>query len=81
MFSITRGLVVVGIISIPSAALAQVLETETARLPKQGHGEVSAGFEFQTSKEGTESAIPLTFNFGVLAAAEDEDHRAVAQGT
>lgn len=70
MFSITRGLVVVGIISVSSAALAQVLETETARLPKQGHGEVSAGYEFQTSKEGTESAIPLTFNFGVLDRLE-----------
>ena len=70
MYFITRGLVIAGIISLSSVAFSQVLETETARLPKQGHGEVSAGYEFQTSREGTESAIPLTFNFGLLDRLE-----------
>ncbi len=70
MIAITRGLLVAGTIACSSVAMAQVLETETARLPKQGEGEVSAGYEFQTSKEGTESAIPLTFNFGLLDRLE-----------
>lgn len=53
-----------------STAHAQVLETETARLPKQGKGEASVGYEFQTSEEGTESAIPLTFLIGLYDRLE-----------
>lgn len=67
MNSFFRDCVTIGLVATTLAARAQVWETATARLPKQGGGEVSAGYAFQTSKEGTESAIPLTFNFGLLA--------------
>ena len=70
MLLITRSLVIAGTLAVPAIAFSQVLETETARLPSRGHGEVSAGYEFQTSREGTESALPLTFNFGLLDRLE-----------
>ena len=41
------------------------LETETARLPKQGTLEAGAAIEFQTSSEGTETAVPLEFEYGL----------------
>ena len=44
-----------------TANAAPPLETETARLPMQGQLEASAVFEFQTSSEGTETAVPLEF--------------------
>jgi Putative MetA-pathway of phenol degradation len=43
----------------------QPLETETARPLKKGQVEVQATFEYQTSKEGTERAAPLAFEFGL----------------
>lgn len=43
----------------------QPLETETARPPKKGTVEVQTTFEFQTSKEGTERAVPLAFEYGI----------------
>ena len=41
-------------------AHAQIIETETARIPQRGHFEVGTGYEFQTSSTGTEHAIPIT---------------------
>ena len=46
-------------------SVAQTLETETARLLPQGAAEGGAGFEVQTSGEGTEAAFPLLINYGV----------------
>jgi hypothetical protein len=43
----------------------QPLETETARLPQAGSFEVQTAFEYQTSKEGTESAFPFAFEYGI----------------
>lgn len=44
---------------------AQVLETEESKplLPRQF--EIGTGFEFQTSKEGNESALPLEIEYGL----------------
>jgi len=44
---------------------AQALETETARplLPRQF--EIGAGLEYQTSSEGTETALPLAIEYGI----------------
>src|SRR5258706_3625684 len=44
---------------------AQVLETEESKplLPKQF--EIGSGLEFQTSKEGTETALPLAIEYGL----------------
>ena len=46
-------------------ARAQILETETARQLRRGQIELGAGYEFQHSKEGNETAIPVAFELGV----------------
>jgi hypothetical protein len=44
---------------------AQILETETARPLRAGQLEVGAGYEFQHSREGNETAIPFAFELGI----------------
>jgi hypothetical protein len=46
-------------------ASAQELETETARLLKSGAIKGGAGFEYQTSADGSESAVPLFIEGGL----------------
>ena len=54
-----------------SAAYAgQPLETETARLPARGHGNLQLVFEYQSSSAGKESAFPLAFEFGITDRLE-----------
>lgn len=55
-----------GLILIPVAANAQMIETETARLPAKRAGSVGAAGEFQTSSAGTESALPAIFEYGLI---------------
>jgi hypothetical protein len=43
----------------------QPFETETARLPKQGHGNVQLEFEYATSDEGHDIALPIVFEYGI----------------
>jgi hypothetical protein len=43
----------------------QPLEAETARLPLARSLEVQTTFEFQTSKDGTEAAIPFAAEYGI----------------
>jgi Putative MetA-pathway of phenol degradation len=51
---------------ITSPAFAkQPLETETARLPEQGHGNVQFEFEYATSSEGHDIAVPLVVEYGI----------------
>jgi hypothetical protein len=52
---------------IPSTLLyaADPLETETARLLKAGLFQVESTFEYQVSKDGTEFAVPLAFEYGI----------------
>jgi len=50
---------------IPVTLKAQVLETETARPLRAGQLEVGAGYEFQQSREGDETAIPFAFELGI----------------
>ena len=54
----------------PERARAQALETETARLLDPGQVEADAGFEYQTSSEGTEWAVPFAFELGLLPRLE-----------
>lgn len=44
---------------------AQTLETETSRLLPKGWWKTGAASEFQTSGEGTESALPFLFEYGL----------------
>src|SRR6202171_6458401 len=50
---------------LPVTVTAQILETETARPLRAGQLEVGAGYEFQHSKEGNETAIPFAFELGI----------------
>ena len=45
------------------SAQAQALETESARFPHAGTYELSTAFEFQTSGEGIERAVPLGLEY------------------
>src|SRR4030088_1438112 len=48
------------------SALAQApLETETARLPARGTLMLGTIYEFQTSPQGTEHALPFAFEYGI----------------
>src|SRR6202165_277730 len=38
---------------------------EAARPPQKGAFEVQTAFEYQTSKEGTERALPFAFEYGI----------------
>ncbi len=46
-------------------AHGQILETETARIPRRGHFEFGTGYEFQTSASGTEHATPIALEGGL----------------
>lgn len=58
-------LVVVAVGCTAPGAVAQTLETETARLLRAGVGEMRNAYELQFSSEGTEAAIPMAFEYGV----------------
>jgi hypothetical protein len=47
------------------ARAQQPLETETARLPARGTFLSSLAYEFQTSPQGTEHALPPAFEYGI----------------
>jgi hypothetical protein len=53
-----------------TAAPAQTLETETARLLRKGTWKIGEAYEYQTSSEGTEGAVPLTVSYGVTDKVE-----------
>src|SRR5258705_8296707 len=50
---------------LPMKMFAQVLETEESRPLLPGQFEIGTGLEFQTSKEGTENALPLAIEYGL----------------
>ena len=52
-----------GVPALPAGA--QILETETARFLRAGTYELDTAYEFQTSREGTERALPLAAEWGV----------------
>jgi hypothetical protein len=49
---------------------AQVLETETARLRPAGSVTTGGGFEWQTSSEGKEWAVPFALEFSLTDRVE-----------
>ncbi|MEO7986994.1 MAG: hypothetical protein ABI766_10710 [Gemmatimonadales bacterium] len=53
-----------------SPLAAQMLETETARPLGRGVFEVSGNFEYQTSSEGREAAVPFAAEYGVTDRLE-----------
>jgi hypothetical protein len=55
---------------LPSAYAGQPLETETARLLKAGSLEIEGTFEYQTSSEGTETAVPMALGYGLTDTLE-----------
>ena len=63
-FVLLFGLLVLAGSSMTTRA-QQPLETETARPPQKGAFEVQTAFEYQTSKEGKERALPFAFEYGI----------------
>lgn len=57
-------------IGFASGAQAVMLETETVRLLPQGGIKLGGAYEFQTSSEGKEQAIPLEFEYGLSKRLE-----------
>jgi len=53
-----------------SAFASQPLETETARIMPAGTFKIEAAAEYQTSKEGTERAFPLVFEYAFTDRTE-----------
>lgn len=53
-----------------SSGAAQMLETETARLLPARWWKIGNAFEFQTSSEGTETAIPVAIEYGLTNRLE-----------
>ncbi len=53
------------IIHVPLIIRAQVLETETARFLAPGAFQVGNAFEYQTSNQGKEYAVPFAYEFGI----------------
>ena len=62
--------VMVSLIMCTAPASAQVLETETARLRLKGAVQAGSNFEYQSSSEGHESAVPFTFEYGITDRLE-----------
>jgi len=60
--SLLTGLVA---LAAPGMCVAQILETETARPLGRGTWELGTNFEYQTSSEGSETALPLAAEYGV----------------
>ncbi|MEP6616824.1 MAG: transporter [Ginsengibacter sp.] len=48
-----------------STCFSQVLETEESNPLAPGQFEIGTGIEFQTSKEGTETALPIAIEYGL----------------
>ena len=69
LFSLKRSVSFLGALflftSFTSLHAQQPLETETARPIKKGYVEFQSTFEYQTSKEGKEYAIPFAFEYGI----------------
>jgi hypothetical protein len=53
------------LVCFAGTAAGQVLETETARLLPAHWWKIGSAFEFQTSSEGREAAIPFAFEYGL----------------
>jgi hypothetical protein len=66
-WAIAAPLVVTAIVAlgVSIASAQQPLETETARLPSRGMGVIGTTYEFQTSSQETEHALPFTFEYGL----------------
>jgi Putative MetA-pathway of phenol degradation len=47
------------------ALARQPLETESARLPEKGHGNVQLEFEYATSDDGRDIAVPIVLEYGI----------------
>lgn len=63
-------LLLIAVTAHPGAARAQFLETETARPPHAGTTQIGAAYEFQTSSEGRETALPLAFEYSLTNRTE-----------
>ncbi|HXL86636.1 MAG TPA: hypothetical protein VN927_05470 [Gemmatimonadaceae bacterium] len=63
--TLATGITLVCAVFAPMTLMSQIFETETARPLRAGQLEVGAGYEFQHSSEGNETAIPFAFELGI----------------
>ncbi len=68
--SLAWGFVTFFAFCIPGACLAQILETETARVVGKGVLEIGSNFEYQVSAEGYEAALPFAIEYGFTRRLE-----------
>lgn len=61
----TRTLPLLLLLVSPITAFAQTLETETARFHPAHSFQIASGFEQQFSAEGTETAVPVAFEYAL----------------
>jgi len=68
----TPRMILAGLVIAAGATVvqAQTLETETARLLRKGTWKIGEAYEYQTSSEGTEGAVPLTLAYGITDKVE-----------
>ena len=66
----TGAAIAIIILSGINSGFAQELETETARLLKQGNAKFGTAFEYQTSQAGKEYAIPVFLGYGITDRIE-----------
>src|SRR5712671_3159528 len=59
------GIFLIFLFSAPILNASQPLETETARLARAGTFEADATVEYQTSPDGTETAVPFAIEYGI----------------
>ena len=63
--TVILSLFLIVMMNIPGILKAQVLETETARFLRPGGFQAGNAFEFQTSSQGQEYAVPFAYEFGI----------------
>lgn len=61
----TLAALALGLGAFCNPARGQILETETARLPRRAAWELAGNLEYQTSSEGRESAFPWALTYGL----------------
>jgi hypothetical protein len=65
-----RAATVIALLVGPGIAGAQMLETETARILRPGRYEIGINYEWQSSREGRESALPFALELGLTPRLE-----------
>lgn len=64
--TLSAAVLLLGVATLSPARAAAPLETETARFAPRGVLEAEAAYEYQTSSDGAEAALPLAFEYALM---------------